>query len=67
MLSKTFSAAVIGIDAHPVEIEVNISAASTGESAVSIVGLPDMAVKESRDRVRSAIISSGLTPRGESP
>lgn len=62
MLSKTFSAAVIGIDAHPVEIEVNISAASTGESAVSIVGLPDMAVKESRDRVRSAIISSGLTP-----
>ncbi len=65
MLSKTFSAAVIGIDAYPVEIEVNISGSSApagAESMVSIVGLPDMAVKESRDRVRSAITSSGLPP-----
>lgn len=66
MLAKTFSAAVIGIDAYPVEIEVNVSGGSGGtESAVSIVGLPDAAVKESRDRVRSAIVSSGfIPPRG---
>lgn len=58
MLAKTFSAAVVGIDAFPVEVEVN--ATSSGEqSAVYIVGLPDTAVKESRDRIRSALASSG--------
>ena len=64
MLAKTFSAAVIGIDAYPVEIEVNVTGAGTNaaESLVSIVGLPDAAVKESKDRVRSAILSSGLVP-----
>ena len=58
MLAKTYSAAVLGIDACLIEVEVN----ATGEgeySAVSIVGLPDAAVKESRDRVRSAIVNSG--------
>ncbi|MDR0931935.1 MAG: hypothetical protein LBM70_02815, partial [Victivallales bacterium] len=68
MLAKTFSAAVIGINAYPVEIEVNAASSEKSasiENAVSIVGLPDMAVKESRDRVRSAIQSSGfLPPRG---
>lgn len=64
MLAKTFSAAVIGIDAFPVEIEVNVTGgtANAPESIVSIVGLPDAAVKESRDRVRSAILSSGMVP-----
>ncbi|MBS1369194.1 MAG: YifB family Mg chelatase-like AAA ATPase [Lentisphaeria bacterium] len=65
MLAKTFSAAVIGIDAYPVEIEVNAAASekSAGnDNAVSIVGLPDMAVRESRDRVRSAIQSSCFLP-----
>lgn len=64
MLAKTFSAAVIGIDAYPVEIEVNVTGAGANvpESMVSIVGLPDAAVKESRDRVRSAILSSGMVP-----
>ncbi len=58
MLAKTFSAAVVGIDAFPVEVEVN--ATSSGEqNAVFIVGLPDTAVKESRDRIRSALTSSG--------
>jgi magnesium chelatase family protein len=58
MLAKTYSAAVIGIDAYPVEVEIN--ATGTGEqSIVSIVGLPDAAVKESRDRVKSALQSSG--------
>ncbi|MGN1365400.1 MAG: magnesium chelatase domain-containing protein, partial [Victivallis vadensis] len=65
MLAKTFSASVIGIDAYPVEIEVNVTGSSSGgaaDSVVSIVGLPDMAVKESRDRVKSAILSSGMIP-----
>jgi len=68
MLARTRSAAVSGIDAEPVEIEVNVTgkgAAAGGETCVSIVGLPDAAVRESRDRVRSALESSGLLhPRG---
>ena len=59
MLAKTFSAAVIGIDAYLVEVEVN--ATGSGEQdLVSIVGLPDTAIKESRDRVRSALHSTGF-------
>ncbi len=64
MLSKTYSATVVGIDAHLVEIELNItgnSGANGALSTVSIVGLPDNAIKESKDRVRSAIQSSGFT------
>ena len=69
MLAKTYSATVIGIDAYVVELEVNVTGKSGGggaaDSVVSIVGLPDAAVKESRDRVRSALTSSGLVhPRG---
>jgi magnesium chelatase family protein len=50
MLAKVQSAAVLGINAYPIEIEVN---AGSGKPAVIIVGLPDAAVKESRDRVRT--------------
>jgi len=58
MLTKTLSAALSGIDALPVDIEVN--ATGQGEqSIVSIVGLPDAAVKESRERVRSALRACG--------
>ena len=68
MLARTRSAAVSGIDAEPVEIEVNVTGKGTvagGETSVAIVGLPDAAVRESRDRVRSALDSSGLLhPRG---
>jgi magnesium chelatase family protein len=56
MLAKVHSAAVLGIDAYPIEIEVN---AGWGQPAVIIVGLPDAAVKESRDRVKTAIENSG--------
>lgn len=56
MLAKVHSAAVLGIDAYPVEVEVN---AGWGQPAVIIVGLPDAAVKESRDRVKTAIENSG--------
>jgi magnesium chelatase family protein len=59
MISKVFSAAMQGIDAYNVEIEVNVTGRSK-ESIVNIVGLPDNAVKESKDRVYSAIETSGL-------
>lgn len=57
MLSRIFSAATHGIDAYLVEVEVDVSG---GIGAFNIVGLPDAAVKESRDRVKSAILNSGL-------
>lgn len=58
MLSKILSASVIGIDAHPVDVEVDI--ASRGLPHFSMVGLPDAAVKESRDRVRAALKNIGF-------
>ncbi len=58
MLSTVFSSAVVGIDAYPVEVEVDIS---SGIPAFNIVGLPDTACRESADRVRSAIKNSGLS------
>src|SRR5580700_5089980 len=57
MLSKVCSAAVNGIEAYPVEVEVN---AGYGDTIIVIVGLPDAAVKESRDRVMTAITNSGF-------
>src|SRR3954463_4663834 len=57
MLAKVCSSAVNGIDAYPVEVEVN---AGYGDTIIVIVGLPDAAVKESRDRVMTAIINSGF-------
>jgi magnesium chelatase family protein len=56
MLAKVCSAAVTGIDAFPVEVEVN---AGYGDTLLVIVGLPDTAVKESRDRVMTALSNSG--------
>lgn len=58
MLSKARSAYVIGIDAHPVEVEVDISA--RGLPHFSIVGLPDASVKESKDRIRAALKNVGF-------
>ena len=57
MLAKVCSAAVNGIEAYPVEVEVN---AGWGDTVVVIVGLPDTAVKESRDRVSTAISNSAF-------
>ena len=62
MLAKIYSAAVYGVDAYEVEIEVN---GAGGDPNIVIVGLPDTAVKESRDRVTTAIANSGYYwPRG---
>jgi magnesium chelatase family protein len=57
MLSKVCSAAVNGIEAYPVEVEVNDG---FGDTLIVIVGLPDAAVKESRDRVTTALTNSGF-------
>ncbi len=56
MLAKVLSSAVFGIDAYVVEVEVDIT---MGLPAFSTVGLPDGAVRESKDRVKSAIKNSG--------
>jgi magnesium chelatase family protein len=58
MLAKVISAAVLGIDAYPVEVEVDI--ASRGLPFFSTVGLPDAAVKESKERVRAALKNTGF-------
>src|SRR5512142_2427177 len=57
MLAKVCAAAVNGIDAYPVEVEVNVG---WGDTLIVIVGLPDTAVKESRDRVMTALQNSGF-------
>ena len=59
MLYKTFSAAVYGIDANIIEVEVDVSGIKTSEDHFHTVGLPDAAVRESRDRVRSALRNCG--------
>ncbi len=63
MLAKVFSAAVLGVDAYEVEIEVNAGSGQT--PAIIVVGLPDTAVKESKDRVTTAIQNSAFRwPKG---
>jgi magnesium chelatase family protein len=57
MLATVFSGAVQGVDAYAVEIEVN---AGHGDPQVVTVGLPDTAVKESKDRVYTAMVNSGF-------
>jgi len=57
MLTKLFSATLQGVEAIEVEVEVN---SGQGEVGVIIVGLPDAAVRESKDRVTTAIHNSGL-------
>lgn len=56
MLATIASATVAGVDGHPVEVEVHVA---DGLPCFSIVGLPDVSCRESRDRVRAAIVSSG--------
>jgi magnesium chelatase family protein len=57
MLSRVCSAAVNGIEAYEVEVEVNCG---YGETFIALVGLPDAAVKESKDRVSTALANSGF-------
>ncbi len=57
MLAKVFSCAVIGLDGAIIQVEVDIS---RGLPSSTIVGVPDTAVQESRERVRAAIKNSGV-------
>ncbi len=57
MPSKVLSAAIVGLDAKPVEVEIDVS---HGLRSFTIVGLPDKAVEESKERIESAIKSTKL-------
>ena len=57
MVTRVSTVAFEGIDARPIDVQVQIS---PGNVAFTIVGLADKAVVESRERVRSALIASGL-------
>jgi magnesium chelatase family protein len=59
MLYKTLSAAVYRIDASIIEVEVDVSGIKTKEDYFHTVGLPDAAVRESRERVRAALKNCG--------
>src|SRR5215203_5871755 len=59
MLAKVLTGAVVGMDGALVEVEVDI--AQSGLPQFLIVGLPDAAVQEARERVRAAIRNSGLS------
>ncbi len=58
MLAKVLSSAIIGIEAYRVEVEVDIA---RGLPVFNIVGLPEAAVRESRERVKSAVKNSGYS------
>ncbi len=64
MPSKVLSAAIVGLDAQPVEVEIDTS---YGLRSFNIVGLPDKAVEESKERVASAIRSSRLQSPTQQP
>jgi magnesium chelatase family protein len=57
MVSRVTTVAFQGVDARPVDVQVHITPGLVG---FSIVGLPDKAVAESRERVRSALVASGM-------
>ncbi len=57
MLAKTTSAAVLGVDAYLVDVEVDLAG---GLPTYATVGLPDTAVKESKERIRAAIANTGF-------
>src|SRR4051812_15505947 len=57
-LFKTQSAAVYGIDAHLIDVEVDMFAGNPRDSVM--VGMPDVAVRESRERIKSALMNSGF-------
>ncbi|MCX5702903.1 MAG: YifB family Mg chelatase-like AAA ATPase, partial [Candidatus Omnitrophica bacterium] len=62
MLAKVFTFGLLGIEAYPIEVEVDVS---MGLPAVTLVGLADTAIRESKERVKSAIKNSGFDWPGE--
>ena len=57
MLASIRSATILGARGHPVEVEVHVA---KGLPTFSMLGLPDESCREARDRVRAAIVSSGV-------
>ena len=57
VLAKVLSSTLLGVDAHPVEVEVDLA---MGLPVFTMVGLPDAAVRESRDRVKAAMANCGF-------
>lgn len=55
-LARTYSVALVGVTGHVIEIEADIA---NGLPAMTLVGLPDTALREARDRIRAAILNSG--------
>jgi magnesium chelatase family protein len=55
-LARTFSVALVGVSGHLIEVEADIA---NGLPATILVGLPDTALREARDRIRAAIVNSG--------
>ncbi|MBU4204697.1 magnesium chelatase, partial [Patescibacteria group bacterium] len=64
MPSKILSGAIVGLDAKIVEVEVDVS---RGLRSFNIVGLPDKAIEESKERIRSAIKNSKLSSPSSKP
>jgi magnesium chelatase family protein len=62
MITRVLSFGLLGIEAYPVEIEIDVS---RGLPAITVVGLADTAIRESRERVKSAIKNSGFEWSGE--
>lgn len=60
MLFRTYSASVIGIESRLIEVEVDSSPAPAGDPQFSTVGLPDAAVRESRERLKAAMRNCGF-------
>lgn len=58
-LYRTRSAAVYGIDAHIIDVEVDMSQGGSARDFIT-VGMPDMAIRESRERIKSALLNSGF-------
>src|ERR1700761_1328619 len=57
-LARTYSVALVGVKGHLIEVEADIA---SGLPATILVGLPDTALREARDRIRAAIVNSGQT------
>ena len=57
-LARTYSVALVGVRGHLIEVEADIA---SGLPATIVVGLPDTALREARDRIRAAIVNSGQT------
>jgi magnesium chelatase family protein len=57
-LARTYSVALVGVRGHLIEVEADIA---SGLPATILVGLPDTALREARDRIRAAIVNSGQT------